>query len=115
MANHKGDLDNNNENKQGNYLENNNDDNITQYIIVVHLSNKFFLHLLIAKDFSLLDKSSEAQYFVFDWYIEIIFQSIMSDTEFVIVSTTSKCQSNILQHKILLIELDGIYTNEATI
>ena len=94
MADYKGDLDDDIDdiNEEINHSKNNNKDSI-QYIIAAHLSNKSFMHLLTAKDIFLSNKTSTAQHFVLDQYVETIFQGIMPDTGAAKVSTAGKVNS----------------------
>lgn len=72
--------DNNNNNQQTNHFDNNNKD-ITQYSITIYFFNKFFIHLLKARNFLLSNKSSKAQHFVLDYYAKMIFYTIRPDIE----------------------------------
>lgn len=89
-------MDDNNDNEQENHLDNS-EDNIRQYIIAVHLLNKSFLYLLIARNSPLLDKSSETYHFVFDYYTKTIFQGIIPDIRVATVSIARKSQFKALQ------------------
>ena len=48
-----------------------------QYIIAIHLSNKFFIYLLTAQAIFLLYESRTVQHFVLNQYAEIVFQDII--------------------------------------
>lgn len=116
MTDYKRDSNNNieDDNKEVNYLDNNNK-NSTQYVMAAYLSNKSFMHLLISQDILRSNEASTAQYFIFDQYIEIVFQGIMSNTGAAKVFTARKNQFKALQFEILKIELDTIRANETTI
>lgn len=74
MANFKEDLayDIEDNSEKVNYSDDS-DKNNMQYIIIAYFFNKSFIHPLITRDFLLLSKFSEAQYFILDCYIEKIF------------------------------------------
>lgn len=77
--------------------------------------NKYFLYLLIIKIFFSLDKFSKTQNFIFNYFIEIIFQDIIPNTKTAKVLTVDKSQFMILQSKIPLIKINTIYANKAII
>lgn len=83
--------------------------------MAVHLFNESFIHLLIAQDILLSNKTSIAQYFVLDQYSETVFQDIIFDISTAKVSTAGKIQFKTLQHEMPKIELDITHINEATI
>lgn len=73
------------------------------------------MHLLIAQDSFPSNKSSTAQYFVFNQYAETVFQGIMPNTGTTKVLRDRKSQFKALQYEMAEIKLDTIRANEATI
>ena len=67
----------------------------------------------MAKDFFSSSKSGEAQYFVYDRYVETIFPGIMPDTGDTKVSTARKSQFKALQCEMPKIELGTTRANKA--
>lgn len=116
MANYERDSDDNidNDNKESNH-SNDNDGDSMQYVMTPCLSNKSFMHLLMAKDFLLLSKPREAQHFVLDRYAKTIFQSIIYNNSTIKVSATGKSQFKALQYEIPKIKLDETRTIKDTI
>ena len=122
LADYEGDSDNDgdlnndidNVNEEANHLENNDEDSI-KYVMDTHLSNKYFMYLLMAQDILPSKKVSTAQYFILDRYIETVFQGVIPDTNAAKVSTAGKSQFKALQHEMPEIKLDTTCANEATI
>lgn len=67
-----------------------------QYNIAAYFSKKSFFYLLIIKNCLSLDKLIDAQYFVFNCYIKIIFENIIFNTGTAKVLTTDKNQFKVL-------------------
>ncbi len=86
-----------------------------QYVIAAYLSNKSFMHLLMAQDTLPSNKASIAKHFVLDQYVKTVFQGIITNTGSAKVSIVGKSQFKALQHEMSEIELDTTFANEATI
>ncbi len=93
MADYEGDSDDDiyNVNEEANHSEDNNEDS-TQYVMVAHLSNEFFIYLLMAQDTLSLNEASTAQDFVLDQYVKTVYPGIMPDTSTTKVSIVGKNQ-----------------------
>lgn len=72
------------------------------------------MHLLIARYFFSLSKSSKTQYFLFNRYVEILFYGIILDIADTNVLMACKSSMTILQSEISSIELDITSANKIT-
>lgn len=73
------------------------------------------MYFLTAKDLFLLSKPSKTSHFLLDCYVKTVFQGIMPNTSAAKILIVGKNQFKALQFKILEIELDTTYVNEANI
>lgn len=92
-----------------------NDKYSIKYIIAAYLSNKSFVHLLMAPNIFSINKASKTYQFIPDWYAEMIFQGIMPNTSIAKVSTVEKSQFKALQYEMPSIKIDKTCANKATI
>lgn len=76
-------------NEATHHLKNNNKDSI-QYVITAHLSNAFFMLLLIVFITFSSNQTTLSQNFFLNGYVESLFRCIMADTSVTKVSTTEK-------------------------
>lgn len=78
-------------NKEANHSQDNEKDSM-QYVMAVHLSNKFFMHFLTAHDTFLSKKATLAQHLFLNCYVETVFQNIILDTNVAKVFIAEKSQ-----------------------